>query len=318
MTGIATLGGEPGILEQLAARLEGIAEGAADLGARTRQVTASIRSDAAWTGDAADAYMAFTGNLAQSVAATPAPLAKIALAVSDYAGCLRTAQERVTAYTSAASAAELSGNDSGYVSAARIAAHNAQAAVAASQAAGDRAAAEVNAAVGQLGDVLSSQGPVTSWLGRQPGLWDTLAGFSGLGDPAGPQTLKTPSWQLGPQILKTPGAELGPEILITPPGELTPEVLLTPPAELGSEILKTPPGLLGSLINYSAGGNEKVSDVLRGKTGSIMRAPLPRGSPSWSEVGNMTMSEVRAAARANQPGFRTILKLLTDGRFNKK
>jgi hypothetical protein len=316
--GVAMPGGEPGILEQLAARLEAIAQGTADLGASTRQVTASIRSDAAWTGDAADAYTTFTGNLAQGVAAAPAPLSKIALAVRDYAGCLRTAQEKVAAYTSAAAAAELSGNDSGYVSAARMAAQNAQAAVAASQAAGDRAAADVNAAVGQLGDVFGSQGPVASWLARQPVPWDTLAGFSGLGDPPGPQILKTPGWELGPQILKTPGAELGPEILIMPPGELGPEILLTPPAEPGPEILKTPPGLLGSLINYSAGGNEKVSDVLKGKAGSIMRAPLPRGSPSWSEVGNMTMSEVRAAARANQPGFRTILKLLTDGRFNKK
>jgi hypothetical protein len=245
-------------------------------------------------------------------------LSKIALAVRDYAGCLRTAQEKVAVYTSAATAAELSGNDRGYVSAAEMAAQNASIAVAAWQVAGDRAAAEVNAAASRLGDVFRSQSPVASWLARQPAPGDKLAGFSGLGDPAGPQILKTPSWELGPQILKTPGAELGQEILITPPGELGPEILLTPPAELGPQILKTPPGLFGSLINYSAGGNDKVSDVLKGKAGSIMRAPLPRGSPSWSEVGNMTMGEVRAAARANQPGFRTILKLLTDGRFNKK
>lgn len=311
-------GGDAGLLEQLAGRLEAIAEGTEDLSGSTRQVTASIRSEAAWTGDAADAYTAFTGNLAQGVAAAPAPLAKIALAVRDYAGCLRTAQKEVAAYTSAAMAAELSGNDRGYVSAAETAAQNASIAVAAWQAAGDRAAAEVNAAASQLRDLFRSQGPVASWLARQPTDWDTLGGLPGLGEPSGPQILKTPSWQLGPQILKTPGAELGPEILIMPPGELGPEILLTPPAELGPEILKTPPGLLGSLINYSARGNEKVSDVLKGKAGSIMRAPLPRGSPSWSEVGNMTMSEVRAAARANQPGFRTILKLLTDGRFNKK
>jgi len=93
---------------------------------------------------------------------------------------------------------------------------------------------------------------VASWVGRQPVPWDTLAGFSGLDDPAGPQILKTPSWQLGPQILKTPGAGLGPEILITPPGELGPEILLTPPAELGPEILKTPPADLRPLINFDS------------------------------------------------------------------
>jgi len=32
----------------------------------------------------------------------------------------------------------------------------------------------------------------------------------------------------------------------------------------------------------------------------------------------MTMNEVRAAARAKQPGFTTILKLLADSRFNKR
>lgn len=318
MIGVTMPGGDPGLLEQLAARLEAIAEGTASLGASTRQVTDSIRLSAAWTGNAADAYTAFTGNLAQGVAATPAPLSKIALAVRDYADCLRTAQEKVAAYTSAAEAAEVSGNDSGYVSAAELAAQNATAAVAAWQAAGNRAAAEVNAAVGQLGDVLGSQGPVQSWLGRQPVPWDTLAGFPGLGEPVSPPILKTPGWELGPQILKTPGAELGPEILITPPGELGPQILITPPGDLGAEILKTPPGQLGPLINYSDEANETVSDVLKGKVGSITRAPLPRGSPSWSEVGNMTMSEVRAAARANQPGFKTILKLLTDSRFNKK
>lgn len=31
----------------------------------------------------------------------------------------------------------------------------------------------------------------------------------------------------------------------------------------------------------------------------------------------MKLSEIRAAARSGQPGYRTILKLLTSGRFNK-
>lgn len=64
-------------------------------------------------------------------------------------------------------------------------------------------------------------------------------------------------------------------------------------------------------------GSPKVSDVLKTKLGSIMRAPLPKGSPAWGDIGDMTLDEVRAAARANQPGFKTILKLLNDGRFNR-
>lgn len=55
--------------------------------------------------------------------------------------------------------------------------------------------------------------------------------------------------------------------------------------------------------------SQTVSEVLRTKLGSIMRAPLPSGSLSWSEIGDMTIDEVRAAARANQRGFKTILKL---------
>jgi uncharacterized protein YukE len=255
VTGIVMPGGDPGLLEQLAARLEAIAEGTADLGASTRQITDSIRSDAAWTGDAADAYTAFTGNLAQGVAAAPAPLSQIALAVRGYAGCLRTAQEKVATYQSAAVVAEVSGNDSGYVSAAETAGQDASAAVAAWQAAGDRATAEVNTASRQLGGVFGSQSPVANWLGSQAVPWDTLAGFPA--DPVGPQILKTPGWELGPQILKTPGAGLGPEILFTPPGALGPEVLLTPPTGLGLEILKTPPADLHPLINYDspASGN---------------------------------------------------------------
>lgn len=320
-------GGDPGLLEQLASRLEAVATGASDLGASTRRVTTSIRSGAQWTGDAADAYTAFTGNLSQGATAVGARLSRIALAVRDYVGYLRTAQQKVAAYNSAADTAQVSGNDAGYVSAAQMAGQQAESAIAAWQAAGDRAAAEVSAAAGQLNNVFGSQGPVPGWLGRQPMRWDTLAGVPGLGEQVAPEILKTPGFPLGPEILITPPGDQGPEILITPPGELGPEILGTPPGDLGPEIVATPPAPQGPLINYNEQGsgaqgsgdqgNETVSDVLKGKIGSIRRAPLPSGSPSWSDIGDMTMNEVRAAARANQPGFKTILKLLTDSRFNE-
>jgi hypothetical protein len=67
----------------------------------------------------------------------------------------------------------------------------------------------------------------------------------------------------------------------------------------------------------SLGEDPSVRDVLEGKRGSIRNAPLPPGSPAWEDVADMTMSEIRAAARANEPGYKTILKLLTDNRFNK-
>ncbi len=60
-----------------------------------------------------------------------------------------------------------------------------------------------------------------------------------------------------------------------------------------------------------------VSDVLEGKLGSITRAPLPPGSPAWADIQGMSIADIRAAAKGNEPGFKTILKLLTDNRFNK-
>lgn len=64
-------------------------------------------------------------------------------------------------------------------------------------------------------------------------------------------------------------------------------------------------------------GEPTIAEILKGKLGSIQRAPLPSGSPGWSDITNMTLSEIRAGAQENLPGYRTILKVLTDSRFNK-
>jgi uncharacterized protein YukE len=113
-------GGDPDVLEQLASRLETAAAGAASLGADTRRVTSSIRSGADWTGDAADAYTAFSANVGQGAASAEDPMSRIALAVRDYAGSLRTAQQKVAAYNSAAETAQVSGHDAAYVSVAEL------------------------------------------------------------------------------------------------------------------------------------------------------------------------------------------------------
>jgi RHS repeat-associated protein len=60
-----------------------------------------------------------------------------------------------------------------------------------------------------------------------------------------------------------------------------------------------------------------VADVLKGKLGSITRAPLPPGSPAWADIQDMSIADVRAAAKAGEPGYKTILKLLTEGKYNK-
>jgi len=65
------------------------------------------------------------------------------------------------------------------------------------------------------------------------------------------------------------------------------------------------------------GGNQTVNQVMKNRLGSIRRAPLPKGSPSLNDIGDMTMEQVQAAAKSNEPGFKTILKLLNDSRFSK-
>lgn len=250
MIGLAMPGGDPAVLEQLATRLEAAAAGIANLGGSTRQVTTSIRSRAGWTGDAADAYTSFTGNLGLGAAVTEEPLSRIASAVRGYAEYLRTAQQKIAIYTSAADTAQVSGNDAGYVSLAKNARQDALAAVADWQAAADHTAAVVGAASGQLAEVFGRQAPVLSWLSRQPVPSDTLASVPMLGNAVGPEILKTPAGSIGTLILKTPPGDLGPQILITPPGDVGPEILITEPADLGPQILKTPPGEVAPLVNY--------------------------------------------------------------------
>lgn len=60
-----------------------------------------------------------------------------------------------------------------------------------------------------------------------------------------------------------------------------------------------------------------VTEILQGKKGSIKNAPLPRGFPGWSAVGDMMWGEVEERARRGEPGFRELRKLLSDKRFDK-
>jgi hypothetical protein len=61
----------------------------------------------------------------------------------------------------------------------------------------------------------------------------------------------------------------------------------------------------------------RVADILLLKLGSIRSAPLPAGAPTWAEIEAMTWEAVDAAARRNEPGFKTVRKLLTDQRFDR-
>jgi hypothetical protein len=60
-----------------------------------------------------------------------------------------------------------------------------------------------------------------------------------------------------------------------------------------------------------------VREILRGKKASIRAAPLPAGSPDWAEFETMRWEEIEAGAADNNPGFKTVRKLLSDRRFDR-
>ena len=60
-----------------------------------------------------------------------------------------------------------------------------------------------------------------------------------------------------------------------------------------------------------------VRDILKLKKASIQRAPLPIGSPDWADLQDLFWYEIDSAAKADKPGYKTIRKLPTDGRFDR-
>ena len=62
---------------------------------------------------------------------------------------------------------------------------------------------------------------------------------------------------------------------------------------------------------------ETVEDRLKKKRGSIKKAKLPQGSPSWDKIGKLTMAEIARRAAKNEKGYKAIKKLLNDIRFDK-
>lgn len=62
---------------------------------------------------------------------------------------------------------------------------------------------------------------------------------------------------------------------------------------------------------------QTVAEILTRKKSSIRSAPLEKGSPSWDDILDMMWEEVVQRAKQREPGFRTIRKLLSDGRFDR-
>jgi uncharacterized protein YukE len=141
--------GDPDALDSYASTLTSAADQLDALASSTVRVTAAIKSNANWTGSAAEGYSAFTGSLAHSVGGTVPDLNRIASAVRDYAGYLRTAQEKVAAYNKAAEAASCLTPAKQPAAIAGLVGprDDAEAAVTAADTAGDIAAADVQGSV---------------------------------------------------------------------------------------------------------------------------------------------------------------------------
>jgi hypothetical protein len=66
--------------------------------------------------------------------------------------------------------------------------------------------------------------------------------------------------------------------------------------------------------NYAG---KSVEEILKDKQGRIKNAPLEEGSPSWDDILDLTWEEVEESAQKNEPGYRTIYKLLKRKRYDK-
>ena len=67
----------------------------------------------------------------------------------------------------------------------------------------------------------------------------------------------------------------------------------------------------------SQNAGKTIREILKEKRASIRQAPLEPGSPSWDDILDVPWEEIVARADADEPGYRTIKKLLSGGRFDK-
>ena len=77
----------------------------------------------------------------------------------------------------------------------------------------------------------------------------------------------------------------------------------------------------GPDINEATGrgkyDGKTVSEILKGKRGSIKQAPLPSGGPGWDHILPFTFEEITRKAQGGDWWYKEIYKLLTNNRFDK-
>ena len=60
-----------------------------------------------------------------------------------------------------------------------------------------------------------------------------------------------------------------------------------------------------------------VGEILATKKASIRDAALPRGSPPWDDILNLSWEEVVERSKKRRPGYKTIKKLLGSKEYDK-
>lgn len=165
--------GDPGALYRLADELDGHIRTVAYLSADGRALTSRARTNANWSGGAADAYSTFTQGLAGGMESIPAPLASVSSAIRRYAGILQAAQEQ--AQSASAAAQQASANDD---SLAASITQDAQAEAAAANSAVETSAEETRSALGQAVEALSrtweKAEPVRAFIEKLHAPWDAV------------------------------------------------------------------------------------------------------------------------------------------------
>ena len=175
--GTVTVSGPTGnaqALLSLAAELDAHAGSMSDLGTTIRQTANGILHGAEWSGAAADAYTAFCGGTATSVADLAGPLHEIASAVREYAAKLSSAQQSVDGAVESATRSTGAAEQSA-VNAAQQAASEARSAV---DAAASEAAALVGKATDEFDKIMEASDPVRAWIEKVHLPWDLGGGLA--------------------------------------------------------------------------------------------------------------------------------------------
>jgi RHS repeat-associated protein len=125
-------------------------------------------------------------------------------------------------------------------------------------------------------------------------------------------SLRLPGWARSAEVAGFGGAT-------TWVGQTRADLVSCDPSRIANAVFQSllVAGMLVPGEGEGEAGALTVGKVLEGKLGSITRASLPKGAPGWDAIRGMTMSEVEQRAKSNEPGFKTMWKLLRDKRFDK-